>query len=100
MRPRTSFANLTQREAILQILRQNPRKALDKRLLTQALIEGGFPFRSADRAERRNGVYQTCRRMVEKQELLMTIRGRHAFYQLTDIVSQKGHRNVARAAAG
>ncbi len=81
---KTDCVNLTQREAIFQILRQNPSQALNKKTLTQALIDGGFPFRSVERAERQNAVYQTCRRMVEAHELVMLIQGRDGYYQLAD----------------
>ncbi|MFB3902377.1 MAG: hypothetical protein ACE15E_02905 [Acidobacteriota bacterium] len=81
---RGNFSNLTQREAILQVLSQNPTQALNKKALTQALIEGGFPFRSVERAERQNTVYQTCRRMVEARELVMLIQGRDGYYRLAD----------------
>ncbi len=93
---RTDYAGVTQREAIIQTLSQNPPQALNKKLLTQELIDGGFPFRSVERAERQNAVYQTCRRMVERHELVMTIHGRDSFYQLANSSgSGADHRNVA-----
>jgi hypothetical protein len=84
VRPKNDFANLTQREAILHILGQNPSQALNKKTLTQALVDGGFPFRSVERSERQNTVYQTCRRMIETNELIMLIQGRDAYYRLAD----------------
>lgn len=98
VRSKMNFSAVTQREAILQILGQNASQPLNKKLLTQALIDGGFPFRSVERTERQNAVYQTCRRMVEGRELLMTIHGRDAFYQLVNgNGSRTGHHSVAEA---
>ncbi len=83
-RVKTNCTNLTQREAILRILIQNPSQALNKKTLTQTLVDGGFPFRSVEKAERQNTVYQTCRRMVESGELVMLIQGRDGYYRLPD----------------
>lgn len=98
VRSKMNFSSATQREAILQVLGQNASQPLNKKLLTQALIDGGFPFRSVERTERQNAVYQTCRRMVEGHELLMTIHGRDAFYQLVNgNGSRTEHHSVAEA---
>jgi hypothetical protein len=94
-----NFAHVTQREAILQVLGEDPSQALNKKLLTQALIDGGFPFRAEERTERQNAVYQTCRRMVEGHELQMTIHNRDAFYQLANgNAPRMAQRNAAKAA--
>ncbi len=98
LRSKMNFSSVTQREAILQVLGQNASQPLNKKLLTQALIDGGFPFRSVERTERQNAVYQTCRRMVEGHELLMTIHGRDAFYQLVNGNGARAeHHSVAEA---
>lgn len=97
-RSKASFANVTQREAILQVLSQNPTQAMNKKMLTQSLIDGGFPFRSAERTERQNTVYQTCRRMVEADELMMTIHERDGYYRLVN--GFRGERQNVASAAG
>ncbi|MFB3906348.1 MAG: hypothetical protein ACE15E_23130 [Acidobacteriota bacterium] len=97
-RSKMNFSSVTQREAILQVLGQCPSQALNKKVLTQALIDGGFPFRSVERTERQNAVYQTCRRMVEGNELLMTIHGRDAFYQLVNGNGSRNERHIVAEA--